>query len=120
MRGEFIIQSPPRESGGGREDRMFYAKFDRTVRQSNPGFGFCNTKTALAFRTRRERDAFVAERESYDFSTSAITRAEAMRMLERVYDHPYDKGLYLNQHGLGQMVVLRSSMQGDYSIGQIV
>jgi hypothetical protein len=99
---------------------MFYAKFDRTVRENNPGRGFCNTKTALAFRTRQERDTFVAERSGYDFSACAITRAEAMRMLEQVYDHPYDKGLYLNQHGLGQMVVLRSSMQGDYSIGQIV
>jgi len=99
---------------------MFYAKFDRTVRQSNPGFGFCNTKTALAFRTRRERDAFVAERESYDFSTSAITRAEAMRMLERVYDHPYDKGLFVGKYIEGSMVVLRSSLQGDYRVGQIV
>ena len=99
---------------------MFYAKFDRTVRENNPGHGFCNTKTALAFRTRQERDAFVAERGGYDFSACAITRAEAMGMLEQVYDHPYDKGLFVDKYLEGDMIVLRSSLQGDYRVGQIV
>lgn len=90
---------------------MTYAMYDTTVRPSNPGYGFSNAKRALAFSFREDRDAFVANRESYDFSAIKISRREAMKMLEPIYGGP-DMGLWLDgppENPSTKMITLRSS-----------
>jgi hypothetical protein len=53
------------------------------------GDGFANTKTAYAFTSREDRDAFVAHRQ-WDSSCKAITEKEAERFKRRTYDGDYE------------------------------
>ena len=98
---------------------MYYAMYDFMTYKGNPGRGFANTKSGIAFKTRAERDAFLAEKGNYDFTAKAITRAEAMTMLEAVYDSRGDKGLRLGSED-GPFVVMRSTTLGKYNAGDIV
>lgn len=99
---------------------MFYAMFDLTVHKGNPGYGFANSKAALAFRTKKEREQFLKDREYFDFTAKALSRGDALKMVEQVYDDPHDKGLYVNKYLGEEMVVLRHSPYGRYQEGQIV
>lgn len=74
---------------------MYYAMYDWTAKKSNPGYGFANTKRALAFSTKAKLNAFLVECEDYDFSAKRITRRNAMKMLEPIPEGR-DKGLPIN------------------------
>lgn len=90
---------------------MYYAMIDTTARKSNPGYGFANAKRALAFSTKAKLNAFLDEREDYDFSAKRITRREAMKMLETI-PHSFkgrDKGLSLDGPDTFDYVTLRES-----------
>jgi hypothetical protein len=81
-----------RERIAEKENPMFYAKYDFTAKESNPGYGFANAKRAVCFTGADSLLAFIKGRENWDFSAKRITRAEAMKMLETV-PGTNDKGL---------------------------
>lgn len=87
---------------------MFYAMYDTTARESNPGYGFANAKRAVCFTSKTSLDAFLKGRENWDFSAKRITRAEAMKMLETV-PGTSDKGLERGAVGSYDYVTLRES-----------
>lgn len=76
-------------------NKYYYAMYDWTVAAANPGFGFANTKRAIAFDSKGKRDQFVKDQREFDYSCEKITRAQAMTMLE---NEPMtaNKGLPLN------------------------
>lgn len=74
---------------------MFYALYDTTAREGNPGYGFANAKCAAAFTTKGNLDAF---RAPWDLSARRIPRREALKLLEFLPD-TRDRGLYLNPDG---------------------
>jgi 5,10-methylene-tetrahydrofolate dehydrogenase/methenyl tetrahydrofolate cyclohydrolase len=73
---------------------MFYAKFDWTVRQENPGTGFSNTKKAYAFRTKKERDTFVKSR-WFDLSCVEISHKQTKKLVESLPCDSTDKGVII-------------------------
>jgi len=87
---------------------MFYALYDFTASEGNPGHGFANSKGAVAFVTKEKMAAFLLERENFDFSARRITRKQAMTMLETV-PGTNNKGLQLNKIGADEFVSLRIS-----------
>jgi hypothetical protein len=87
---------------------MFYAMYDFTARESNPGYGFANSKRAVCFTSKTSLDAFLKCRENWDFSAKRITRVEAMKMLETV-PGTNDKGLEHGAVGSCDYVTLRES-----------
>ena len=76
---------------------MHYLLIDSTAIKNNPSFGFCNTKMAIAFDTKQQREKFYITRKDWDLSAKYITRKEAMKMLVTVDRNTNDKGLPLNQ-----------------------
>jgi hypothetical protein len=64
----------------------FYAQADNTVSLHNPGFGFCNTKHAHIFASRKERDAWIAARLDYDYTCQKLTRQQAYKMASSYED----------------------------------
>ena len=62
---------------------MFYALTDTATGDSPSEYthGFANTKGALAFRTKAERAAWLADTKL--LTAKAITRAEALKLAER-------------------------------------
>ena len=56
--------------------RHYYAKYDRSVSKSNPGYGFLNTKRVKIFRTRAQRNNFLDNRQDWDFSAGVIKRRD--------------------------------------------
>jgi hypothetical protein len=58
--------------------RYYYAEYDYTVKESNPGSGFANAKLVVAFSSRRERDKFVDDR-WYDNTARSVGSAYAWR-----------------------------------------
>jgi hypothetical protein len=74
---------------------VFYALYDTTAREGNPGYGFANAKFAAAFTTKGNLDAFLAFRAPWDLSARRIPRREALKLLEFLPD-TRDRGLYLN------------------------
>lgn len=55
---------------------MFYASNDWTV-NNEYSFGFANTKIILAFKTKAERDEYLAT--TKDLSAKSLTRKEAIK-----------------------------------------
>ena len=86
--------------------KFYYAMYDWTVRESNPGCGFANTKRAVAFTSKKERDEFIKARSWYDYSTTIISAKEALKMLEELL-YPFEKGLRLNDPNGACVVVLK-------------
>jgi len=75
--------------------KHYYAIYDWTVAAANPGFGFANTKRAIAFDSKGKRDNFVKDQSDFDYSCEKITRKQAMSMLENE-PMTLNKGLPLN------------------------
>lgn len=65
--------------------KHFYAKIDKTAKKENPGFGFANTKSAVAFKSKKDAIAFVDDRKSFDFSCTLIKRSEAVKYASNFY-----------------------------------
>ena len=82
--------------------RHFYAQIDFTVRKTNIGHGFVNSKEAVAFESKAERDSYIASR-SFDLSCKAITRAEAVKMSWDL-DGTGDRSVVL--HGSDDLLIL--------------
>lgn len=85
----------------------YYAVYDFTVRPENPGHGFCNTKRAICFTTKKGRDAFVMARGDFDMSCQKITCKEAKKYLESYYGDGRKKGLQVDNLE-GELVCLKS------------
>ena len=66
--------------------KHFYAKYHWTVAPSNPGYGFANDWECAAFKSKTEREAFLAYRQEFDFGAHAIPRKEAVKMAETLYN----------------------------------
>ncbi len=99
--------------------RFYYAMYDFTVKQNNSSYGFCNAKKAIAFESKTDRDKFLVNRSDYDFTAKAITRKQAMRMLEQTPNSGFDYGLPI--YNSDYMVVLKSSTSfGCYKVGQVI
>ena len=88
--------------------KYFYAIYDFTAKKSNAGFGFANAKKAIAFTTKKARDEFVDSRKYWDFSCDAITRKQAMTMLESIHE-TLSKGLPVDSIDAIEMVTLWES-----------
>ena len=86
---------------------MFYAMYDFTARKGNPGYGFANTKKAVAFTSKEKMNSFLHEREAYDFSSKRITRKEAMKMRDTV-PFAFAKGLALDGIDICNYVILEA------------
>jgi len=100
--------------------KFYYAMYDWTVRESNPGRGFANTKSAIAFTSKKERDAFVKERSWYDYATVIISRRQALKMLESL-PYAFERGLKLNDINGMYSVVLRVNPNFiNHNVGDIV
>lgn len=101
---------------------MYYAMIDMSVKETNPGRGFANSKAALAFYSKADRDKAVADRAQYDFSARAITRKQLFKygLLEQVRDHQGCFGVYIGGTHYSDMVVLRASKYSDLEPGTIV
>ena len=86
-----------------------YLMIDTTAKKSNPSFGFCNTKIAIAFESKELRESFLDARANWDLSAKNITRNQAMKMLKTI-PCSQDKGLPLNQEEICEnYIVLRES-----------
>lgn len=62
--------------------KHYYAIYDHFVDPYHPSWGFSNTKSAMAFKTKRQRDAWVGARKLFDFSADVVPRAEAAEYAE--------------------------------------
>ena len=101
--------------------KHYYAIYDFTVKRNNPSYGFCNAKKAIAFESKKDRDKFLADRSDYDFTAKAISRKQAMRMLEQTPNSGYDFGLPIYGSDYDYMIVLKSSTSfGCYKVGQVI
>jgi hypothetical protein len=74
--------------------RHYYAIIDSFQEgKSGFGYGFANTKTAVAFRTKQARDEYLDA--TMDLSARACTRQEALRYVEPIRDDRYNYGMGL-------------------------
>ena len=64
--------------------RCYYVQYDWSVAKNNPGYGFSNTKRAVAFLNKKQADTFVRLRSQHDFTCERITRAAAYKLKEIV------------------------------------
>lgn len=87
--------------------RCYYAMYDFTVSSENPGYGFANSKRAVAFTSLQKLREFVGNR-YYDKTCRRISRREAESMVEEVYDRQY--GIPLNGPDSRDYVILRERM----------
>lgn len=74
---------------------MYYAIFDLSVEPGNPGFGFSNTKKVLVFSNKKDMEDVLKFRRTFDLSARRISRKNAMKHLERLYNG--DRGLLLDR-----------------------
>lgn len=81
--------------------KHYYVKFDTTVSKQNIGFGFCNTKSAVAFRTKEEALEFVEARD-YDLSCELITRKEAIKYAENFDGIPSSEKVVFSEKMSGE------------------
>jgi hypothetical protein len=70
---------------------MVYAMYDTFVTANNPGFGFCNTKCAVAFINIKKLNEFL-KLHSYDYSAKRISRDEARKYAWYILD-TNDRGI---------------------------
>ena len=64
--------------------RCYYVQYDWSVAKNNSGYGFSNTKRAVAFLNKKQASEFVSVRSRYDFTCERITRAAAYKLKEIV------------------------------------
>jgi len=89
----------------------YYAKYDtfQDHNRDNAGWGFANTKRAIAFNSKKQRDDFVKKQSDFDYSCEAITREVALQMLE-LCPMSNDKGVLLVlADGNFDFLILRAS-----------
>jgi hypothetical protein len=67
----------------------YFAMYDETVSEDNPGMGIANRKKAIAFHSEEILDMFLAERINYDLSSKKINKEEAIKL---AMPYPYIKG----------------------------
>jgi hypothetical protein len=74
--------------------RHYYAIIDSFQEgKSGFGYGFVNTKMAVAFESRQARDEYLDA--TMDLSARACTRQEALRYVEPIRDDRYNYGMGL-------------------------
>ena len=99
---------------------MYYAMYDSVVSKQNPGFGFANSKNAIAFKTKKERQDFIEKRKSFDFSVKPITRKEVNSFLEEL-PFPHEYGVQVGSLDSWEYVVLKINKNySEHKIGDIV
>lgn len=74
--------------------KHYYAKVDWTATSDNPGYGFVNSKQAIAFKSYQELQDFLRDREQFDYSAQRISRRQAEKMAESIPESR-DKGVML-------------------------
>lgn len=73
--------------------KHFYVKFDMTVKKTNPGFGFANTKRYLAFESKQKALDFFNKQKTFDFSCKLV-KASEMTKEEARYAREEEKNAY--------------------------
>jgi hypothetical protein len=78
--------------------KYYYARLDSTMRWKKEfGHGFCNSKEAVAFRAKKDRDEYLAD--TYDLSAKKLTRAEALRYATPIYGDRKRYGIGIEIYG---------------------
>jgi hypothetical protein len=59
--------------------KHYYLRIDTTVSKQNPGFGFCNSKKIMAFKSFDLREKALEFFREFDFSCQSLTRKQALK-----------------------------------------
>ena len=65
---------------------MYYALIDTFARESNPGYGFANTKQVICFDSGNEREEYLENRQYFDYGCKKITRKQAINFIKSTYN----------------------------------
>ena len=88
---------------------MYYARVDSfMLNKKEYGYGFANSKKAVAFDTKEERSDFL--RSTYDLSAKVITRVQALKLCEFTNDPTLDVVFMENWRGLKKGVHLYKNL----------